>query len=1128
MDSLAGGARAVIGCGLLVLLGSGVKAQPAEWGDRQNRIREHLAMARYDLAEREASLWHEEAQLRTGPDSDESWQAASLLRDALIGNGRTTDDRAVDIGVRILRRAETRFGPSDARTAEAWERLGEIRLQRGEFLAALTAAERALGPPIPATADRLDLLALSLLRLERFTRAADVIEQSLQSRRDAPAEPRALARSLAIKGWIQCYTGKYADAALTLEEALRWLRPLEASPLEAALTLEARGLVRYLSADVPGAEQTWADAAAMLERVLRPDHPAVVPILRRRAYALFALGDFSAATQVQDRVDRLVTNAFADCHPETGASVTSRAIFAQYEGDYRTARELYGRRAQLLERCRAPGRIAAPRADTRATLAFNMAELAFDMGDLREAEGLYRNAAQLWAAAFGPNHQFVARALDALAESFLSGGQLEEARATFTRALTIRRRAVGLEHPDVAWTLVGLARAEALQGKTTLAEEHAQRALDIYRRAGPSDEPDHLARALVLRGELLASEGRPEAARASLVEALSLRDGLFGSSHPFTAEARAALASVDFALGDYEHALEGTLAAEAAGRDHLRTTVRYLPERPALLYAVRRARGLDLALTIVADRRVAPEAVVDSVIRSRGLVLEELAARARTRNSVPTQASHALSTARERFANLLWRSVKTQGAASATELDAARVRMEEAERQAASLSVNSRNEEQPSSVTLNEVRRWLPSEAALVSFVRYDRTLLPGRAQSAGPAVEPSYLVFVTRWDTTEVSAVPLGSASSLEALVAAWRELVGSPTPAEASARRRSERDYRNVATRLRVRAWDPLRGYLEGARRVFVVPDGAVNLVNFAALPDTGEVFLVETAPTLHYLSAERDLVSNTEPVNRGILAVGGPTFTTVAPRQTARNAETDRFGCQLPGRLQFNDLPGARAEAEEIVQFWAGPDEERLVLTGRAAQEATVKRQIVGRQVVHLATHGFFLTTSCRRARPNSRAIGAVITDMPAAWFENPLLRSGLALANANDLQTPSRSDDGLLTAEEIAGLDLAGTQWAVLSACDTGVGEIRAGEGVFGLRRALQIAGARTVIMSLWPVEDQSTRRWMGALYAGKWGSNLSTADAIRAASLQELSARRARGASTHPFYWAAFVAAGDWR
>ncbi len=141
---------------------------------------------------------------------------------------------------------------------------------------------------------------------------------------------------------------------------------------------------------------------------------------------------------------------------------------------------------------------------------------------------------------------------------------------------------------------------------------------------------------------------------------------------------------------------------------------------------------------------------------------------------------------------------------------------------------------------------------------------------------------------------------------------------------------------------------------------------------------------------------------------------------------------------------------------------------------------------------------------------------------------MLLSGLAFAGANRrrLADPG-ADDGILTAEEIAVLDLSHVQWAVLSGCETGLGRVQDGEGVMGLRRAFELAGAETLIMSLWKVEDASTREWMHELYEQRLHGR-STPEAIREASLSLLQARLAQGRSTHPFYWGAFVAAGGWR
>ena len=204
------------------------------------------------------------------------------------------------------------------------------------------------------------------------------------------------------------------------------------------------------------------------------------------------------------------------------------------------------------------------------------------------------------------------------------------------------------------------------------------------------------------------------------------------------------------------------------------------------------------------------------------------------------------------------------------------------------------------------------------------------------------------------------------------------------------------------------------------------------------------------------------------------------------------------------------------------------------GREANEATFKQEAHNYRVLHLATHGFFLG-ACSAGTSGTRSVGG-LTKAGARrrsaardpWRTRCSCPASRSLAPTGALPPAADEDDGILTAEEVASLELGGVEWAVLSACDTGVGEVRAGEGVLGLRRAFQVAGARTVIMSLWSVDDQAARAWMRALYEGRFQKGLATADAVHAASLSPLRDRRARGLSTHPFYWAGFVAAGDWR
>jgi len=262
--------------------------------------------------------------------------------------------------------------------------------------------------------------------------------------------------------------------------------------------------------------------------------------------------------------------------------------------------------------------------------------------------------------------------------------------------------------------------------------------------------------------------------------------------------------------------------------------------------------------------------------------------------------------------------------------------------------------------------------------------------------------------------------------------------------------------------------------------------------------------------------------------------PAFSTSTPAGKLRNLPSPCVSLQT---VQFSPLPASLHEAREVASVWTASDSSQArsseMLLGRSATERMFKEKARGHRVLHLATHGFFLGDACQPVIAGTRAVGGLTarkeSKVETTSLESPLLLSGLAFAGANR-RSASRvnDDDGILTAEEVASLNLEGVEWAVLSACDTGLGQIRAGEGVFGLRRAFQIAGARTVIMSLWSVDDEATRLWMRALYEGRLKKHLSTADAMQQASLSVLRARRARGESTHPFYWAGFVAAGDWR
>jgi CHAT domain-containing protein len=546
---------------------------------------------------------------------------------------------------------------------------------------------------------------------------------------------------------------------------------------------------------------------------------------------------------------------------------------------------------------------------------------------------------------------------------------------------------------------------------------------------------------------------------------------------------------------------------------------------------------LDLALSIAAAKGgIEASPIIQSVIESRGVVLDELGARAQSVSKTDPELvslNAAVTGARERFANLALRSIMEEPV-SRVILDDAREKKEEAERALAERSATARAEQARAAIGLDQVRHALPLNAALISFVRYDRATFPVSGAKTRSRTTPSYIGFVIRSDTASVDVVPLGPASFIDGAVTAWHEQAGGRALVNGTLASEAERTYRTVGARLRQLIWEPVAGRLRGTSKVFIVPDGSLNLISFAALPTGPNHYLLDDGPVIHYLSTERDLVpGDSLPSGHGLLAVGGPAFD--ERLQTAVPASARRTGCATIGNVHFDDLPGSRSEAADISKIWPSSgvsgDEGVKLLMGGAATKAAVERAVVGRRVVHLATHGFFLQSRCDNLAPQSRGVGALAAQSTSSSVlaENPLVLTGLALAGANRRSAnQAGQDDGILAAEEVAGLNMQGTEWAVLSACDTGVGQIKVGEGVFGLRRAFQIAGARTIIMSLWSVEDQSTRVWMHNLYDARFNKQLTTVDAMRDASIRVLQDRRAHHLSTHPFYWGGFVAAGDWR
>jgi CHAT domain-containing protein/tetratricopeptide (TPR) repeat protein len=929
-----------------------------------------------------------------------------------------------------------------------------------------------------------------------------------------------------------------AAAGGLVEEAERTYGPLslelaDALAAEAQAIGHARGMGQVQVA--PGAGVAAAERClAIREQVLGPAHEEVARAVWALAVAHDVVGEHAESARLMERMLALQERIHGPAHADVGWSLIELSSAYLSVARYREAL-LLAQRAETIALDTA-GPDSPPVASALQAQALAVQKL----GDLAEAERLLRRALAIREGSpkLGPEHFLVAQTLQHLGVALAERTAYPDAREALGRCLAIREKTLGPRNHQTGVALLELANVLRQEGDAAGAVTALERALAIHEAANGAGHPV-VASDLHRLAEVRADLGQLEDARPLAVRALAIREALLGEDHPATADTRLLLARLtpddaealvllrraveatglasfhplttrawhDLARrqlrsGDRAGAVASALRAEDGARQWLRLALRSLDERGALAAAAGAPRGLPVALAALepgSDPGTVAR-VFDAVVRSRALVLDEMAARHRAARAADdpeiARLESTLTNRRERLARLALRTAGDGAAAYRGLVDAARREKESAEAELARRSLVFREERDLGERGLADVRGALGPDDALVAYVQY----------RLDPLADAAYAAFVVRG--ASVSFVPVGG-GAVDAAVGRWRADVVERRPGASDAA-------------LRRAIWDGPAARLEGASRVFLVPDGALHLVSFAALPTGWGHYLLETGPRLHYLSAERDLVAAADegPRGRGLLAFGDPDFEhgATALQRVASALPASSFRSATPDCGPFADLRFARlpASGPEVagLPFRLEP-RETLRLRGASATEAAVKARASGRRVLHLATHAFSLAGDCR-----GRGASAEL---------QPLLRTGLALAGANRrASAPPDGEDGILTAEEIASLDLRGLEWAVLSACGTGVGAITAGEGVFGLSRAFRTAGAGTTVMSLWPVDDEATRAWMRALYRARFAQGKTTDEAVQAASLAVLRERRARGRSDLPFYWAPFVASGAWR
>ena len=433
-----------------------------------------------------------------------------------------------------------------------------------------------------------------------------------------------------------------------------------------------------------------------------------------------------------------------------------------------------------------------------------------------------------------------------------------------------------------------------------------------------------------------------------------------------------------------------------------------------------------------------------------------------------------------------------------------------------------------------KVAKALPEGTVLVEFVRFDPfdfKAIPAQGQS--PWKPARYLAFVLLPGKPEnVKMIDLGEADLIDAMISDFRSAITGRTEkpnGHANTARGGQGAVMDAGPKLREALFDPLEKVLDDHKRLILAPDGDLYRLPFGVLPADKERYIIEDYH-ISYVGAGRDIVrfgAGRTPGAAAPVVIADPDYDLEAGAksvQTQGEAAQERQSRDMVRYAShFERLPGTRVEGEHIAAMLGVKALEGGSATKRKVEDARSPR------ILHIATHGFFLPDQQRP--PGEKEFqtdwgksGAAEKANPLSrGMENPLLRSGLVLAGANTwLQgkvLSPEAEDGILTAEDASGLDLLLTDLVVLSACQTGLGDIKAGEGVFGLRRAFLLAGAKTLLMSLWKIPDEETRMLMEGFYK-RILEGRPRAEALREAQLE------VKAVSPDPLFWGAFISQGD--
>jgi CHAT domain-containing protein/tetratricopeptide (TPR) repeat protein len=988
----------------------------------------------------------------------------------------------------------------------------------GKFLLTVTKSDRAAAEQqqLLSQANALIVQMNQLYQKGRLPEATERLRKALELYRQAfskdkyPQGHPTLADSLQGLGMLLYAQREYAKAEPFWREALEMRQTLypkakysQGHP-NLAISLNNLGVLLQASGEYGEAEPLLRQALEMTQTLYPKDkypqgHPQLATSLNYLGNLLQTRGEYGKAEpyyrQALEMNQTLYPkDKYPHGHPDLTASVTNLGVLFHLQAEYGKAEPYYRQALEMNQTLYPKDKYPHGHPDLAGSLNNLGAWLTFQ-GEYGKAEPFLRQALEM-AQRLYPKHQYpqghanLAASLYSLGDLLMDKGDYGAAEPFYRQALEIRQRLYPKErypkgHSDLAKSLTNLGVLFRTWGKDGKAEVFFRQALAMTQTLYPKDQypqghPD-LAVSLNNLGFLLRCQGE------------------YGNAEPFCRRALAMHTQLAIRLARVapEPVALNALSTFPLSRDGLVSVTRHLPDSDIRTYdLVWHSRA---ALTRVYQRRhlALIAAATDDSIRK---AWDELQALRRQRELLIMAPAPKNPSLRE----VKLRELNNQ--------------IDKAELELLPQLPDLKHYEDLAKLGPDALRKLLPANAVVIDFLRYVHFEQdPGNPGIKGEQRTVRYLAFVV--SRHQVQRVELGMAAEIEPAVRDWRATITARLPARNdTARNEHEAKLVQQAAAMRQLVWEPIEKRLPvGAATVYMAPDGAMTQLPWAGLPGKGKdrVLLDDYALAvlphgpflLEQLTPGPPRSVRRPPAAEGLLLVGGIRYDEQpAPRGvTSRGAEG-----VVEQKIVWNYLKGADEERELLAQVLekSGP-KVTASLGGTEAATGRLRQELEHCRYAHVSTHGFFADGKFRSLlqldpklleRRESRE--GLIGNRSGEGARSPLVLSGLVCSGANLPATPER---GILSGDAIAGLLLDDLRMAVLSACDTAIGEVAGGEGVFGLQRAFHIAGCKNVVASLWKVDDAATAalmvRFYGHLFAEDAAKRLPPIEALRRAQLE---------------------------